>query len=105
MGETAYGTFSTDGNGNFHGTYTMPDSTQKTIVGRFSSAVPSFNVPVGTVTYNSPLDGTHTASGRVGSTDESIQLDDGVVLGGRLMPPLDRAYNIAGQGSWSSTFD
>ncbi|KAA8645178.1 uncharacterized protein ATNIH1004_009395 [Aspergillus tanneri] len=103
MSDTAYGTFSSDGNGNFSGTYNMPDRTQRTINGRFSSAVPAFSVPIATVTYSGPLSGVHNVDGVVGAAIEDVKLDDGPILGGKLMPPLDRGYHVMGQGSWSAT--
>ncbi|MEU8968147.1 hypothetical protein AB0D11_02530 [Streptomyces monashensis] len=102
--DIAYGTFACDGNGNFSGTYTMPDHTQRSFTGKFSSAVPAFSVPIATVTYNGPLTGVHNVSGVVGAVVMNVKLDNGPVLGGRLMPPLDRGYNVTGQGTWSATF-
>jgi hypothetical protein len=102
--DVAYGTFSSDGNGNFSGTYSMPDHTQKTIRGRFSSAVPAFIVPIATATFDGALTGNHTVNGVVGAVKEDVRLDDGVELGGELMTPLDQGYYVTGQGTWSSTF-
>ena len=104
MSNVAYGTFACDGNGNFSGTYTMPDNSQRSFTGKYSSAVPAFSVPIATVTYNDALVGVHNVSGVVGATDETVKADDGVILGGKLMPPLDRGYSVTGQGTWSATF-
>ncbi|KAF8630758.1 hypothetical protein AX17_005353 [Amanita inopinata Kibby_2008] len=103
--DIAYGTFACDGNGNFSGTYSMPDSTQKSFTGKFASAVPAFNVPIASVTYDKPLGGTAAVQNGslTGAVSMSVKLDDGAVLGGKLMPPLDRGYNVTGQGTWSST--
>ena len=104
MSNTAYGTFVCDGNGNFSGTYTMPDHTQRSFTGKFSSAVPAFSVPIATLTYSGSVVGVHNEDGVVGAVTMDVKLDDGVVLGGKLMPPLDRGYNVTGQGTWSATF-
>ncbi|KAE8161926.1 hypothetical protein BDV40DRAFT_266315 [Aspergillus tamarii] len=82
----------------------MPDHTQKTFRGRFSSTVPPYTVPVSTITYDGDLNGNHSVSGVIGATDMNSQLDNGAVLGGELMPPIDHGYNVMGQGTWSTMF-
>ena len=82
----------------------MPDQTQRTITGRFSSRVPAFSVPVSTVTFDDDLYGTHRVSGVLGVTSMDSRLDDGVELHGHLMPPLDQGYNIEGHGKWSEEY-
>jgi hypothetical protein len=40
------------------------------------------------------LNGIHTIEGLVGATKKDVKLDDSVVLGGKLMPPLDTGYSV-----------
>ncbi|KAF8630755.1 hypothetical protein AX17_005350 [Amanita inopinata Kibby_2008] len=103
---TANGTFSCDGNGNFSGTYTFPDTTQRTFSGKFSSAVPAFNVPIATVTYSQVPSGVVKVKNGsvVGAVVMTVTLENGDILGGKLMPPLDKGYNVTGEGTWSATF-
>ena len=56
-------------------------------------------MPIATATLDVRSSGVHRANGVVGATIRDVKLDDGVVLGGELMPPLDRGYNVTGQGS------
>ncbi|KAF8630739.1 hypothetical protein AX17_005334 [Amanita inopinata Kibby_2008] len=104
--EIANGTFSSDGNGNFSGTYViMPNMIHKTFAGKFSSAIPAFVVPTSTVTYVTNLSGVSRilAGSVTGATKIDIKLDNGAVLGGNVQPPLDTGYTVMGQGTWSSS--
>ncbi|KAE8143834.1 hypothetical protein BDV38DRAFT_232112 [Aspergillus pseudotamarii] len=104
MSNTAHGTFTSDGRGYFSGVYMMPDNTQRTFTGQFSSAVPAYSVPTSTITYDGDLDGIHNVEGVIGESEMDSQLDNGVVLSGRLTAPVDGSYSVMGQGTWSVTY-
>ncbi|KAF8630735.1 hypothetical protein AX17_005330 [Amanita inopinata Kibby_2008] len=104
--QTIFGTLSSDGNGNFRGTFTFPDNTQRELSGKFSSAIPAFSVPIATVTHDKPLNEKPRIElgSLVGNETVNVKFDDGAVLGGGVMPPLDRAYNVTGAGTWITVF-
>ncbi|KAE8361888.1 hypothetical protein BDV27DRAFT_132402 [Aspergillus caelatus] len=104
MSNTAQGTFTSDGRGYFTGIYTMPDNTQRTFTGQFSSAVPAYSVPSSTITYDGDLEGIHNVEGVIGASEMDSQLDNGVVLSGRLNAPVNRRYSVMGQGTWSTPY-
>jgi hypothetical protein len=74
--------------------------------GRFSAPVPPFNIPVSSVQYDSVPSGVaHIEMGSVvGQVKENVILDNGSVISGNLMPPLDRGYSVTGEGTWDATF-
>jgi len=107
------GTAISDGNGNFHFDFTLPNGVHKYFSGKFSSAIPAWS---GSGFVLTPTDGSGTSgkydikSGSVvGPATINIQLlnsDTGTTITftvGNVWPNLDKGYTVQGDGSWASS--
>ncbi|KAI0469187.1 hypothetical protein F4859DRAFT_523018 [Xylaria cf. heliscus] len=105
------GTISGDGNGNFSSDFITEEGVHKEFNGRFTSAVPSFDVQDGTVEFEDPkgLSGTYQldSDSLVGKDAIKLNLTSStgkkLVIKGELCPALDKAYTALGSGEWHSS--
>ncbi|KAF8630500.1 hypothetical protein AX17_005406 [Amanita inopinata Kibby_2008] len=104
----AYGSFCTNGDGNFSGTFlTIPDLIEKSYIGSFSRPVPKFKATNATLTYCNPGDPSGDSriieSSVAGASVLNLTLENNMSITGKLDEPLPEEYTVTGSGSWFSS--